>query len=107
MTKYRSVKAVIDGEQFDSKKEANRWIELSMLQRAGKISRLRRQVAFTVIEAKTLNGHHIRPAKYIADFVYVENGKTIVEDVKGVRTQVYTLKKKLMFEKYDIWIRET
>lgn len=103
-SKYGAVKT--DG--YASKKEARRAYELRLLQRAGKISELREQVPFVVIPAIRIDGKLIeREARYIADFVYVENGKTVVEDCKGFRTPEYRLKKKLMLERYGIQIRET
>lgn len=102
--KYYNVKtATSDGILHDSKKEASRWCELNLLLRAGEISDLRRQVKYELIPKQ--DGE--RPVYYIADFVYVENGKTVVEDVKGVRTKEYKLKRKLMLYFYGIKIKET
>lgn len=103
-SKYHNQKTkTIDGIEHDSKKEANRWMELQMLQRAGEIANLRRQVAFELIPKQ--EGE--RSCNYIADFVYLDKtGKTIVEDAKGVRTDVYKIKKKLMLWRYDIRIKE-
>ena len=103
--KYHNQKTkTIDGITHDSKKEASRWMELQMLQRAGEIYNLRRQVTFELIPKQ--EGE--RPCNYIADFVYVDKktGKTVVEDAKGVRTDVYKIKKKLMLWRYDIRIKE-
>lgn len=83
--------------------EAERFFELKMLLRAGRIFNLRLQEPYTLID-KSAYGVKI---KYVADFVYEENGKTIVEDAKGVRTDVYRLKKRLLAERYGIIIRET
>ena len=104
-SKYHNQKTkTIDGIEHDSKREAARWAELLMLQRAGEIYNLRRQVAFELIPKQ--EGE--RACNYIADFVYVDNktGKTVVEDAKGVRTDVYKIKKKLMLWRYDIKIKE-
>ena len=88
---------------FDSKKEANRWNELKLLERANIIHDLRRQVGFTLIE-KSKYGRKIT---YISDFTYYENDQLIVEDTKGYKTDVYKLKKRLMAEKYGIEIKES
>ena len=102
-SKYRAQKSVVDGIKFDSKKEAARYRELRLLERAGEIGNLRLQVPYVLLP-KSRYGREI---KYIADFVYFENNEIIIEDVKGVRTAVYKLKKRMMAEKYGIVIRET
>lgn len=102
--KYGNIKTVTsDGIKHDSIKEANRWCDLLLLQRAGVIHDLQRQVKFVLIPKQ--EGE--RPVYYIADFVYIENGKRVVEDVKGHRTDVYKLKKKLMLYVHGIRIKET
>lgn len=107
-SKFGAKKVVRDGRTFDSKKEAGRYAELKLLQRAGKISDLRLQVPFLLIPSQYENGKCIeRECKYIADFTYRENGKFVVEDAKGMKTDVYRIKKKLMLQKYGIKIRET
>jgi len=100
--KYHNKKTTIDGHTFDSKKEGDRYLELKQFQADGIISGLRLQVPFELIPKQ--QGE--RACKYIADFVYMECGSLIVEDVKGVRTPVYKLKKKLMLERHGIKIRE-
>jgi hypothetical protein len=93
-----------DGQVFDSVKEYQRWGELKILQRAGAISDLRRQVTYELIPKQ--RGE--RACNYIADFVYVnDKGETIVEDSKGYKTEVYRLKKKLMLWVHGIRIKET
>jgi len=82
----------VDG--FDSISERNRWTELCLLERAGKITNLRRQVRFPLV----VNGKRV--CDYIADFVYVENGTEVVEDVKGFATAVFKLKSKLFTAVY-------
>lgn len=103
-SKYRNKRTMVDGLLFASKKEAKRWGELKLLEKAGEITGLRRQVMYRL----DFNGVHI--CKYFADFVYVEHyslkSTTVVEDVKGVRTDVYKIKKKLMKACYGIEIRE-
>lgn len=100
-SKYRAVPTFVNGIRFASKKEANRYSELKLLERAGEISNLRRQVRFALI----VEGTFI--ASYVADFVYWEKGYVIVEDVKEQRTRDYLLKKKLMWAIYKKQIRET
>lgn len=102
-SKYNAVKTNIDGIVFDSKKEANRYKKLKLLEQVGEITNLRLQVPYELI-AKSKYGMSIR---YIADFVYEENGNEIVEDTKGVKTPLYRLKRRMMAEKYDIEIKET
>ncbi len=93
-----------DGQVFDSVKEYQRWGELKILQRAGVISKLRRQVTYELIPKQ--QGE--RACNYIADFVYVnDKGETVVEDSKGYKTEVYRLKKKLMLWVHGIRIKET
>ena len=100
--KYHATRTVVDGITFDSKREAARYTELKLMQRAGLISDLRRQVKFELIPKQ--QGE--RAVSYIADFVYSEDGQTVVEDVKGVRTPVYRIKKKLMLWRHGVRIRE-
>ena len=96
--KYNAKKTVVDGITFDSKKEAARYVELKAMEQAGEITHLELQPKFQ-LQAKYKNGagKGIREVSYIADFQYKQDGKVIVEDVKGVKTEVYKLKKK-MFE---------
>ena len=102
MNKYRNKKTEVDGILFDSKKEAKRYIELKTLEQLGVIKCLRLQVPYVLFE-KSKYG---RVVKYIADFVYEQDMEIIVEDVKGIKTDVYKLKKRIMAEKYGIVIRE-
>ncbi len=104
--KYRNNPIIIDGIRFDSTKEGHRWCELQTLQKAGVISDLQRQVKYELQPAFYFQGRKIRPIQYIADFVYWEGDNEIVEDVKGVKTQEYKLKKKMMQYIYDIDIKE-
>ena len=108
MSKYHSKKVTIGDEVFDSKKEAKRYQELLLLERAGEISNLQRQVKYVLIPAqKDGNGKLLeREVSYIADFVYTENGKTVVEDAKGVRTKDFIIKRKLMLWIHGIRIME-
>ena len=105
--KYHAKKTELDGITFDSKKEANRYAELKLLERSGAIHNLQRQVRYELIPAQKKNGKTVeRACHYIADFVYEENGKPVVEDVKGFRTKEYVLKRKLMLQVYGIEVRE-
>ena len=105
--KYHNAKVEENGETFDSFKEYNRWCELKLLERAGKIHDLKRQVTFEVVPKCTKDdGKAERAVKYIADFVYTENGRRIVEDTKGVKTPEYIIKRKLMLWRYDITVKE-
>lgn len=101
--KYNNTKIRVDGRLFDSKAEAARWQELQLLERAGEIKELERQVEYELIPKQ--KGE--RAVKYIADFRYIDHdGKTVVEDTKGVKTPVYILKRKLMLRVHGIRIRE-
>lgn len=102
MSKYYSQKEIVDGITFHSKKEARRYRELKLMERAGVIKELQLQVPYTLIPKSS----HGRAIKYIADFVYFEDGKRVVEDTKGFRTKEYKLKKRMMAE-MGIDIRET
>lgn len=105
--KYKNQKVVIDGIKFDSKKEANRYRELKLLERIGEITDLQLQVRYELLPKYEINGKKIRAINYVADFVYKEHGAEIIEDVKGVRTDVYKIKKKMFEYKYKKAIRET
>lgn len=94
---------------FDSKKEFQRYQELKMLEKAGLINDLKRQVPFQLIPSQAENGRVVeRPVTYIADFTYYENGELVVEDVKSpaTRTDVYKIKRKLMLYVHGVHIRE-
>lgn len=100
--KYRNQPVDVGGLIFDSKKEGARWLELTLMQRVGKITGLRRQVRFALV----VNQEHI--CDYVADFVYEKDGERIVEDVKSVatKTPLYSVKRKLMAACLGIEIRE-
>ena len=109
MSKYNSKKTVVDGQTFDSRKEANRYQELLLLERAGAIKNLSRQIKFVLIPSQRdeATGKVLeRECSYRADFKYTEDGETIVEDVKGFRTKEYIIKRKLLLWRYGIKIRE-
>ena len=131
-TKLNNKKIVIDGIEFDSKKEGNRYCELKLLQRAGKISDLECQKRYELIPAqyetvetgeyykvgakkgqpKTKQVCIEQSVVYIADFVYQENGQTVVEDVKGYIDPAsatyakFVLKRKMMLWIHGIRIKE-
>lgn len=102
-SKYHAKRTTVGGKTFDSRKEANRFVELTLMEKAKEIQDLKTQVKFPLIK-KSQYGREI---VYKADFVYYQDGKMIVEDTKGFRTDVYKLKKRLMAEKYNIVIKET
>lgn len=121
--KYNAKKVVIDGIEFDSKKEAKRYQELLLLQKAGEIYMLERQKVYELLPAQrepdtvgkrggVIKGKLLeRAVDYVADFVYTnKNGETVVEDVKGFREgvayAVFVLKRKLMLYRYGIKIIE-
>lgn len=115
MNKY-GAKKITDpatGFVFDSKKEFARWCELRLLERAGRISKLRRQVKFVLIPAQYDGLKKLEAdVSYIADFVYKdESGNEIVEDTKGYKRgagyQLFVIKRKLMLQKFGIRIKET
>lgn len=107
--KYHNKKVVIDGMKFDSKKEASRWLELKEMENNGVIYCLQRQVPFVLLDGEEgPDGKKLRPMKYIADFVYCGlDGKQVVEDSKGIKTDVYKIKKRLMWHIHRIAILET
>lgn len=97
----------MDGITFDSRKEADRYLVLKGMEEDGAIEDLRRQVRYELVPAFDVDGRHYRPVYYVADFVYVEDGKEVVEDVKGMITDVYKLKSKLFARRYGKAIKET
>lgn len=121
--KYGNKKITLDGLSFDSRKEARRYTELKLLERAGKIKDLELQKSFELIPAQYEDTGEVytrgekkgqpkrgkcieKAVTYKADFVYIENGKTIVEDTKGFRTKDYIIKRKLMLHTHGIRIKE-
>lgn len=102
MSKYRSKKVVVDGITFDSKKERDRYLELKLLERYGKIKDLELQHKFELQPSFKKKGKTIRAITYVADFVYfdLETMRIVVEDAKGYKTDVYMLKKKMFEFKY-------
>lgn len=106
-SKYHSRKAVVDGIEFDSQKEARRFRELRLLERAGKITELQRQVKYELIPSQRIDGKVVeRACNYVADFVYLADGSKVVEDTKGFKTPEYIIKRKLMLWVHGIRIKE-
>lgn len=105
--KYHAKKTTVDGIEFDSAKEAKRYAKLRALEDAGKIQHLRLQVPFELLPSFECDGVKYRGMSYVADFVYYRDGKQVVEDVKGVKTPEYKLKKKLMAYVNHINIEES
>lgn len=108
-SKFKAVRTEVDGIKFASKAEARRYVELKDLQEAGKISNLELQPKFPILV------HGIKVCSYIADFRYHDHeikkdgallGSIVIEDVKGMLTPIYRLKKKLMLACYNITITE-
>lgn len=119
--KYKAIKCSVNGIEFDSRKEARRYQELLLLQRAGAILNLKRQVKYVLIPAqyetyerygkkgqRLKDGQRLleKECAYVADFVYEENGKEIVEDTKGIKTKDYIIKRKLMLYIHGIRVKE-
>ena len=123
----KKIKDPATGYEFDSKKEFYRWCELRLLERAGKISDLQCQVKFELIPSQRKDSTEVykagpqkglpkpgevieKPCTYIADFVYIENGKKIVEDTKGYRKgaayDLFVIKRKLMLWIHGIKVKE-
>lgn len=101
MNKYHAQRVNVDGYDFHSKAEAARYWQLKQMERAGAIEQLELQPKYAII----LNGKHV--CNYFADFRYNQGGREVVEDVKGVRTAIYKLKKRLVEAVYNIKILET
>ena len=104
--KYKNKKVIIDGIKFDSQKEGNRYLILRDKLNNGEITNLRLQVKFELQPSFKINGKAIKTINYIADFTYYDRDKFIVEDTKGMRTQVYKLKAKMFAYKYGYEIKE-
>lgn len=105
-SKYRNQKVAIDGITFDSKKEGEKYRQLKQLEQAKKISHLTLQPVFELAPAVTINGKKKQALRYIADFEFIENGKHVVMDVKGMLTDVYKIKRHLMKHIWGIDILE-
>lgn len=120
MSKYKNRKVLYNGMVFDSKKERDRWIELTAMQKTGQISNLKRQVEYLLIPAQfgmvVENGKRKRvclerACSYIADFTYNKGGEFVCEDVKGgykkgTHYSLFVIKRKLMLERFGIRVVE-
>lgn len=106
--KYRNIKVECDGHKFDSRKEADYYLWLKALQKLGNIRDLELQKEYILQDKFKLNNKTIRKITYVADFTYYSyiDKKVHVVDVKGFKTEVYKLKKKLFEYKYGIEIEE-
>ena len=114
VSKYGNRAVVADGQRFDSRREHKRYQDLAILERAGAIQGLRRQVSFQLygmngqpLKIKSKGYPNGRVARYVADFCYDERGVNVIEDSKGgVLTAEYKLKRAIM-ESMGYSIRET
>lgn len=121
---YNNKTKTLDGNVFDSRKEASRWEKLCILEKAGVIRDLKRQVAYELIPAQyetyerySKTGRRLKDGRkciekacsYVADFTYIQcdTGELVVEDTKGIRTKDYIIKRKLMLLIHGIKIYET
>lgn len=104
--KYGAVKVTVDGITFDSRAEEKRYGQLKILQDAGEIVGLTCHPRFELIPGAVIDGKMERGISYTADFAYIEHGKFVVEDVKGVATRDYELRKKMMLLLRGIRVRE-
>lgn len=106
-SKYGNKKVEVNGILFDSKREARRYLDLRAMEIAGQIQNLRLQVKYELLPSQRVDGKVAeREVTYVADFVYEQNGETVVEDSKGHRTKDYILKRKMMLYIHGIRIRE-
>lgn len=106
--KYNAKKTSVDGLVFDSRREAKRYIELREMESGGEISDLQRQVRIELVPPFDRNGRHFRGIYYVVDFVYTgSDGNVVWEDVKGMKTSVYLIKRKLIAYRYGMTIKET
>lgn len=122
--KYRNDKIITSEGLFDSQREHQRWVALKLMERAGLIKDLDRQVKFQLLEPiyeyyhrySDKTGKRLKDGKrliehgvsYVADFVYIDcrTGEKVVEDAKGCKTEAYKIKRKLMLYFHQIRIRE-
>lgn len=105
--KYNNTKTIVDNIKFDSKREAARYSVLKLLERTKIITELKLQVPFELAPSVIINGRKKPALRYFADFTYVENGRLIINDVKGRLTDVYIIKRHLMQSVHNIDILET
>jgi predicted component of type VI protein secretion system len=98
--KYNATEVVVDGVKFDSKAEAARYLRLKSELDRGLISDLVLQPKFVLMPKFRYEGKAIREMAYVADFQYMRDGVTVVEDVKGMKTAEYKIKAKLFIHQY-------
>ena len=106
MSKYRAKKTEVFGATFDSAFEARAYLELRAREVAGEIADLKTQVVFELAPAVKIQGRKRPPLRYVADFSYIEGGKLVVADAKGVITEGYRIKRHLMAAVHGVEIRE-
>jgi hypothetical protein len=107
INKYKNKKIIIDNISFDSKKESEYYLFLKSKEKRGEIKNLELQKKFELQPSFKINNKTIRSITYVADFVYIDNeGLLNVVDVKGFKTQVYLLKKKMFEFMFKIKIQE-
>ena len=106
--KFHAKKTTVGDKRFDSQKESIRYMGLCAKEARGEIRDLRTQVKFVLIPAQRGEDGRVieRECAYYADFVYYDNGQMVVEDVKGMKTPEYIIKRKLMLQIYGIRIKE-
>jgi len=98
--KYRAKPTIVAGHRFASKAEARRYGELRLLLAAGQITNLRLQPRFVLQKAFVRDGAKVRAVTYVADFEYYENGRRVVEDVKGMRVEPFQTKWRFFLKQY-------
>lgn len=94
-SKYNNAKTIVDNISFDSKMEARRYTQLKLLEMGGRLSKLLLQPSFELQPSFVYQGKRLRCISYVADFQYIENGKKVVEDVKGFATTEFKMKAKM------------
>ena len=101
--KYKNHKVTVDGHPFDSQREARRYKELKLMERAGVIKDLELQPKFELLPTIRTETETLYKVSYYADFRYTDTktGGVVVEDVKGYKTKTYILKKKMLLHKYQ------
>lgn len=107
-SKYGNQVTVLDGQRFDSKSEAKRFVQLKAMQDAGQISELKTQVVFELIPAQQIGEKKERAVRYVADFTYMKKGQLVIEDVKSAptKTKEFIIKRKLMMFIHRAVVRE-
>ena len=107
-SKYNAVRTTVDGITFASKKEARRWSELKLMEKAGVISDVTRQYPFVLHADGSGPATDRVVGRYVSDFDYMDGARWVIEDVKGMKggTPLYRWKKKHVEAEYDIRIKE-